>query len=83
MHELSLATTLIAILEDLIKEHKAKNVKDVFVRVGSFSCVNSDSLRFAFDALKKERDTIKDAKLHIREIPSMDEIVLEKVDMEV
>ena len=83
MHELYLVSSLLTILEDLAKENRAKSIKDVFVKVGSFSCVNPETFQFAFDTMKEKVDVVKDAVLHVRETPSSDEILLERVEMEV
>jgi hydrogenase nickel incorporation protein HypA/HybF len=68
MHELSIVASLFEILEEKAKEHKAKKVISVKVKVGALSGVVPEFLKTAFDVYKK--DTIADeAELKIEEVP--------------
>jgi len=67
MHELSIVANLFEILEEKAKEHKAKKIVMVKLRVGALSGVVPEFLETAFDIYKKE--TIADqAKLEISEV---------------
>ncbi len=71
MHEVSLVQSLIENLENLRIKHNAKKVLSVVVVTGRFSGVVIDSFSFAFDAIKNEFESLKDASLII-EIPPED-----------
>jgi len=68
MHELSIVVSLFEILEEKAKEHKAKKITLVKLKVGNLSGVVPEFLDTAFNIYKK--DTIAtDAKLEIEEVP--------------
>lgn len=69
MHETSIAMGFLQSLSDLAKKEKASKVTKVKVKVGKFSGIVVDSFQFAFDALKGEFESLKDAELIIEEIP--------------
>lgn len=71
MHEISLVQSLIENLENLRKEHMAQKITNITVIIGRLSGVVIDSFNFAFDALKKEFESLKNANLII-EIPTND-----------
>ncbi len=51
MHELSIATRIMEIVEEVMKEHSAKRVGEITVEVGSLSCIDPSSLEFCFEAI--------------------------------
>lgn len=64
MHELSLAESVIEIIEDASRVQKFGRVRVVWLEVGSMAGVEPDALRFCFDAVA--RDTVaQDARLEI------------------
>ena len=69
MHELSIAQSIIDIVEENIKDQTDPNVKAVFMKVGKMSNVVIDSLIFGFDTLISGTE-LEGAKLVIEEIPS-------------
>jgi len=69
MHELSIAQSIIEIVEDNIKNQTDPKVKSVFMKVGKMSNVVVDSLIFGFDTLISGTE-LEGAKLVVEEIPS-------------
>lgn len=68
MHELSLAESLLLIIEDAAREQRFSRVKVVWLEIGQLACVEQQSLQFYFDAIT--RDSIAhEATLHIIESP--------------
>ncbi|RLA97900.1 MAG: hydrogenase maturation nickel metallochaperone HypA [Deltaproteobacteria bacterium] len=67
MHEVSIAQSLIQILEDEMGQFENAHLKSVRVRVGELSGVVPDALLFAFEVCSK--GTVADgAVLHIEEV---------------
>jgi len=56
MHEVSIAQSILDIVEDVMKEEKASRVLELTVDVGRLSGVVYDSLSFAMEIVK--RDTV-------------------------
>mgnify|MGYP001109015890 CR=1 FL=1 len=68
MHELSIVASLFEILEEKAKEHKAKEISLVRLKVGRLSGVVPEFLQGAFDLYKK--DTVAAAAfLEVEEVP--------------
>ena len=66
MHEMSLAESVLQIIEDAAREHGYARVKAVWLEIGQLACVEHDSLRFCFDVVM--RDSIAhEARLEIIE----------------
>lgn len=53
MHEMSLAESIIQIVEEVAEREQAKRVKSVSIEIGELSSVQTDSLTFCFDAVTK------------------------------
>ena len=53
MHELALAESVLAIVEDAARRHDARRVQAVRVEIGALACVQADALRFCFDAVTR------------------------------
>ncbi len=68
MHEASIAASLIDMLVELASENRGRVVR-ARVRVGRLSGVVVESLLFAFDVLKGEREETREAQLDIDEVP--------------
>lgn len=68
MHELSLAESVIQIIEEAAVAQGFDRVRVVWLEIGSLAGVEQDALRFCFDAVA--RDTLaQDARLEIVELP--------------
>lgn len=69
MHEVSIALGIREELSRIAREHNAQKVLSVNLKIGRMSGVVIDSLRFAFEAVKRESPLIESAELSIEEIP--------------
>jgi len=68
MHEVSIAQGLLEIAIDNCKKQGYKNIDSIKVKIGKASGIVSDSLLFAFEALKTGTIAEK-ANLNIEQIP--------------
>ncbi len=69
MHEVSIALGLIEELLRIAGENNAKNVIKVKLKIGEMSGIVTDSLMFAFDAIKIEHPILSSATISIEEVP--------------
>lgn len=69
MHELSIAMEILDIVEKEAEKHGAQAVRQVNLRVGDLSGVETDSLAFSFDAVKGEKQLTRDSTLAIERLP--------------
>lgn len=68
MHEMSLAEGVLQIVEDAARSQGFARVRAVRLEIGQLSSVETEALRFCFDAVV--RDTIADgARLEIDAVP--------------
>jgi len=68
MHEMSLAEGIVQLIEDAARDQGFAAVRAVWLEIGRLSSVETESLRFCFDAVS--RGTLADgARLEIVEIP--------------
>lgn len=66
MHEMSLAESVLQIIEDAASKEGFVRVKTVWLEIGKLSCVEKDAISFCFDAVVK--DTVAEgARLEIVE----------------
>lgn len=68
MHEFSIAQSLLNIVLEEAQRHGAARVSRVHVKVGAFSNVVVDSLRFSFDMIKEDTPAAE-AELEVEEVP--------------
>lgn len=69
MHELSLCSSALEIMEQAAKAQGAKQITAVWLEVGALSCVEPDALKFCFELVC--RDTIaQGCQLHIIDAPA-------------
>lgn len=68
MHELSIAQSIIDIVNQYLPNENFHSVKSVNIKVGKFSNILVDSLEFCFDALIKDTP-LQGATLKIKNIP--------------
>ena len=61
--------SLAQMLTDVMKEHGAKRVVSLKVRVGKLSGVVVESFVFAFDMIKESFPGLEEAQLNIEEVP--------------
>jgi len=69
MHELSLVQSILDIIENYRKEHNFFKVNYLKLSFGELSCVNKDSLKFAFDMLSKGT-VAENAEIYFSIIPA-------------
>lgn len=66
MHEMSIAESVLQIIEDTARAEGYARVKAVWLEIGQLAAVEKESLRFCFDVVA--RDSIaRDARLEITE----------------
>ncbi|MGE4546378.1 MAG: hydrogenase maturation nickel metallochaperone HypA [Desulfurella sp.] len=65
MHEGAIAQSVVDILRDIKDQNGLLSITSATLKVGAVSGVMIDALEFAFEAIKKEEDFIKDATLNI------------------
>ena len=68
MHELSIATRVVALATDHAAAHGDCRVAAVTLRIGRLSCVHEDALRSAFD-IARQGTPLADAELRIVPVP--------------
>ena len=69
MHELSIAMEILDIVEKEAVKHDASVVRQVNLRVGDLSGVETESLAFSFDAVKGEKELTRETVLVIQRLP--------------
>lgn len=68
MHELSLAESVLTIVQDVARANDAKRVTHVRLLVGALSHVDADALRFCFDVVKRD-SVAADAGVELIAVP--------------
>lgn len=69
MHEVSIALGMIDEVMRIARENNAKKVTSVNLKIGKMSGIVTDSLKFAFDAIKLEHPLLSGSEILIEEIP--------------
>lgn len=69
MHEVSIALGMIDELGRIARENNAKCITAINLRIGRASGIVTDSLKFAFDAIKLENPLISSSEIIIEEVP--------------
>lgn len=67
MHEMSIAESVLQIVEDAVRAEGCTRVKTVWLEIGQLAGVEKDSLRFCFDVVTRD-SVAQDARLEIIEI---------------
>jgi hydrogenase nickel incorporation protein HypA/HybF len=68
MHELSLAKDIVEMVYQNVPANEIKNVQFVVMKVGQFSGVVTDSLKFSYSAITSQTD-LEGSELEIIDIP--------------
>lgn len=68
MHELSIAQSIVEIVNEHVKTQGADRVDRITLRVGALSCVHKSALEFSFDLVTKET-ILSGAKLTFIDVP--------------
>ena len=66
MHEMSIAESVLQIIEDTARAEGCARVKAVWLEIGQLAGVEKESLRFCFDVVTRD-SVAQDAKLEIIE----------------
>lgn len=53
MHELALAESMLAVVEETARRHGADCVRTIRLEIGALACVETEALRFCFDAVTR------------------------------
>ena len=64
MHDLSLCQNMLDIVEQQCKTHHIKKVTDLWLEIGTLSCVELDALKFCFD-ITCQGTPAEGCKLHL------------------
>jgi hydrogenase nickel incorporation protein HypA/HybF len=68
MHEMSLAEGIVQLVEDAARDEGYRKVRTVWLEIGRLAGVETEALRFCFDAVT--RDTVAEgARLEIIDLP--------------
>lgn len=66
MHEITLCQRALELMEQQARQHNARRITGVWLKIGAFSCVETSALTFCFDLVC--RGTLAEGcKLHIEE----------------
>ncbi len=66
MHEITLCQRALELMEQQARQHHARRITGVWLKIGAFSCVETSALTFCFDLVC--RGTLAEGcKLHIEE----------------
>ena len=71
MHEVSIALGMVDELMNIARNNNAIKINSVKLKIGRMSGIVTDSLIFAFDAIKLEHSLLSDAEIVIEEVPSV------------
>ena len=71
MHEVSIALGMVDELIKIARNNNATKINAVKLKIGNMSSIVTDSLIFAFDAVKLEHSLLSDARIVIEEIPTV------------
>jgi hydrogenase nickel incorporation protein HypA/HybF len=69
VHEVSIALGMIEELARIARENDAKKITGVKLKIGKMSGIVTDSLIFAFDAIKLEHPFLSSAEVSVEEVP--------------
>ena len=69
MHEVSVALAMVDELRKIAEKNSAIKILNVKLKIGRLSGIVSDSLKFAFDAVKLEYPFLSSAEIVIEEVP--------------
>lgn len=69
MHEVSIALGMIEELTRIARENNAKKIINIKLKIGKMSGIVTDSLKFAFDAIKLEHPLLSSSEILIDEVP--------------
>ena len=68
MHEMSIAQSLLDVIEEEMRKHNATELKSVLVHIGQLSAIVPESLSFCFEIMTSGTE-LEGAKLNMEIIP--------------
>ena len=68
MHEMSIAQSILDIVDEYMTKENGRKLTEVAIEVGELTAVVPDSLTFCYEALV-ENSPYRDSKIHIKIIP--------------
>lgn len=68
MHELSIANSLVELVEQQVAEDELASIRCIKLRIGALSCVHRDSLLFCFNLVTQDT-MLRESKLEIETVP--------------
>jgi len=71
VHEVSIALGMVDELIKIANNNNATKINSVKLKIGKMSGIVTDSLIFAFDAVKLEHSLLSEAVIEIEEIPTV------------
>ncbi len=69
MHELSIVESLIGLCEENALNSNAKNIQEIYVKIGRLSGIEVDLFRRCFETFRENSELCKNAKLFIEISP--------------
>jgi hydrogenase nickel incorporation protein HypA/HybF len=69
MHEVSIALGMIDEISKIAQKNNAKKINSIHLNIGRMSGIVTDSLEFAFEALKPDYPLFSSATIFIQEVP--------------
>ena len=84
MHELSLVTNLLRILETVRTEKNAASFLKINLTVNPYSCLDEENINFIFRSMTKDLPVYKNAEIRIKRggDPASREFILDNVEIE-
>ena len=67
MHEMSVMGEIFTIINKKVKEYKLNKITKVVVKVGEMTCINEESLKFAFKVFS-ENNLVEEAEFIINKV---------------
>ncbi len=85
MHELSVVTNLLKILEKIKEEKKAVSFLKINLTVNPYSCIDEENINFVFRSMTKGNRLYEKSLIRIKrgDDPASREFILENVEIEV
>lgn len=71
MHEVSIVLGMVEELMKLARKHHAIKITSIKLKIGKMSGIVTDSIVFAFDAIKPEHPLLSTASIIIEEVPAV------------
>lgn len=67
MHEVAVAIEILELANQIAQNHNLKKVNKIVVQIGEFTCIEENTLKFAFEVISR-RTVCEDSKFIIQKI---------------